>query len=311
MYRMVLLIVTLILTGCGASYQVGYGPGRVQVQEAFHKIEDKTVRLTLVDGTEFEGTPARLAHDTLQIQWEDIDVPLLVQVPQIRSAVTVNRYAAVNMFLGGLVGGCVGGLIGSSSKASSGHGSMELLSPHDAAVLAGVAVGITVGVVIGSAVSAETKVIFSELNTAPLSAAGKPVTLVVPTVSEKDGCVQFTSGDKIMTLPRETVQLERTASGVSVVTTSRVILSHPPDMVIPDLSDSTENQRPPSEYREKDRHVAIVVPAISEEEGFVSFPCDGKTIRLPGQQVKVERTASGVKISTTPEIFREAGLDLE
>ena len=114
--------------------------------------------------------------------------------------------------------------------------------------------------------------------------------------------MQFVSADRIVRLPTDQVTIERTDGAVLIHASQKTILSRPPD--------STVQEAPL--YRAGARNATITVSTISEDEnGFVTVVLGGKTIRLASREVKLEHTASGVKISATPETFRAAGLGLE
>lgn len=301
MYRMMVIAMALVVTGCGASYLVGHGPDDPGLERAFEEIKDRTVTLTLVDGTEFEGNLTALAHDTLQFHWNDFGLPILINARQLRS-VTTRPNRILPTFAGILVGGSLGALIGAAAAPNGHHAAYEIISEHDIAVTVGAILGASIGGGTGNALSAPTEVTFTELESRDLPiVARETIVFVVPEICFKGSYVEFVSSDGMVNLPENQIQIERMQGRILVHASPVNIQSRPSDTHLRGIP----------LYLKNARHAAVTVPEISEEGGFVSFSLGGKSIRLSSREVKLERTASGVVITAAPETFRAAGLNLE
>jgi hypothetical protein len=303
MKRIAIFAAGLLFAGCGASYQVGHEPDEIEIQQGYQEVGNRAVTLMLVDGTEYEGCFTALATDTLQFQWDDFDIPIFVTVGQVHS-VTTHPDKVLPTFVGVIAGGALGAVIAYSTTPDRNIDRV-INSPNirDIAVGGGALLGAFIGGGIGSQIPSPTKVTFTRFEDPDIPGKSEiPIALIVPDISEKDGYAQCVSAGRIVRLPMEQVTIERTDGAVVIHASQKAILSRPPDSTV---------QEAPG-YRAGARNATINVSTISADpDGFVTVVLGGKTIRLASREVKIEHTASGVKISTTPEVFRAAGLDLE
>jgi hypothetical protein len=143
------LLIPVMLSGCSTTRQVDMDHSKQWMADAQHDLLNKTVTLTMVDGSVAEGKLIRLNDDSLSLQDKNEQIVRTEQLSRVQSIRPSRKVLPV---IGGFFGGAlVGGVIGSQIAVSSEdrpHGWFDVGSTN--AFAGGMVVGWVLGAAAGS-----------------------------------------------------------------------------------------------------------------------------------------------------------------
>ncbi len=229
MKHLTILALTLVLTGCGTTYEFQRDSGNVQVQEAIKEFTGEQATLELRDRVPFDGVITRVAGDTLEFQWDDLDIPLNVTLDQVRS-ITLDSKPFAPTGVGILVGATAGGFIGGKSVPYEPRQGPEALGPnmnHALAIGLGVVLGGIVGGALGHVLTRSSAITF-----VPDEGAGggtphpESVAIFGQKVTSDGDYTHLIVSDKEVRLPKSDTVIENVSNGVVVHVPSRSLMFH-------------------------------------------------------------------------------------